>query len=95
MNTNEHALKAARALQTKYWLGVHAAEEELTNVAEIITRTALEPATKELREALRNLMKAVTPELTGPTKNVPKSEWVRQWWAAEDVLAKYPAKEEQ
>ena len=88
---NEHALKAARALQTKYWLGVHAAEEELTNVAEIITRTALEPATKELREALEACVSAWDNDGSDEP-----SEGAYAWAArqAHVVLAKYPAKEQ-
>jgi len=39
------------------------------------------------RAALKNLMKAVTPELTGVPKNVPKSSWGDEWDAAEAALS--------
>jgi hypothetical protein len=42
----------------------------------------------ELLEALEALMKAVTPELTGSTKNVPKSIWASQWDKAEEICRK-------
>ena len=34
------------------------------------------------KAALKNLMDAITPELTGMPKNVPKSSWAEAWEAA-------------
>ncbi len=36
-----------------------------------------------LKQALRNLLKALTPELTGRPKNVKKSTWAKEWDEAE------------
>jgi len=40
----------------------------------------------ELVETLKALMVALTPELTGAPKNIPKSRWAGQWDAAEMAI---------
>lgn len=47
-----------------------------------------EKLNKELLAALKELLRAVTPELTGPPKNIPKSAWATQWDKAEAAIKK-------
>ena|ERR1035438_1338583 len=98
MTTNEHALKAAQAIVNEQCIrtsdGVYiAALFTSPRLAEIITRTALEPAMKELREALQGVLNCLSVQQAEPRciavfrglyKAVPK---------ADAVLAKYPAEE--
>jgi hypothetical protein len=67
-----------------------AAERERAHECEIAMLQSHEnwvKTARRLEEALRELMAAITPALTGIQKNVPKSSWAKQWDEAERVLA--------
>ena len=101
MTTNEYALKAAQAIHD-YVERCPEGEFSMVGLEEIITRTALEPATRELREALQGLLTTMEEgygwtvadncicEVDGKGNHAPNCPQMR----ARAVLAKYPAKEE-
>ena len=79
------ATRAARALKEKYWLGAHAAETELSNVAEIIDREMSAGVNGELVEALTRLFAVVEVMNGGFVKSEDYNESIE---LAEAALAK-------
>ena len=59
---------------------------------EAMANAVLFRAAPDLLDALKSLMVALTPELTGVPKSVPKSSWAGQWDAAETAIAKAEGK---
>ena len=93
--TNEHAMKAAREIDQIIAdtcrtanIAYKCEPTWLPGVAEIITRTALEPATQELREALCTLINSAEYQ-RGTVHEISTYDIEK----ADAVLAKYPAKE--
>ena len=84
---NEHALKAARECLAHLGMFFGDPAKTPTALAEIITRTALEPATQELREALCTLINSAEYQ-RGTVHEISTYDIEK----ADAVLAKYPAK---
>lgn len=55
---------------------------------QVKANTLLIATAPELLESLKNLMKALAPELTGMPKNIAKTKWADQWDKAEEAIAK-------
>ena len=96
---NEHAMKAAREIKHGALNGDRRDYEFTLDIAdEIITRTALEPAVKELREALRKVAATIQDldldsdyYIDGRRCKYMKEQLIKDSCAIEAVLAKYPA----
>ena len=91
---NEHALKAATDIHD-YVERCPEGEFSMVGLAEIIIRTALEPATKELREALQTIVNNATMFCVIGAKRTNVYELsIDDIEKVKAVLTKYPAKEQ-